>query len=456
MRKVIVWAVILVLLAGAGYGFYLWRQRQREAQVSSLQTTPAEEGSLTATIGATGQVRSKQSALLSWKTSGTIRSIFFGIGETVKAGEKLAELEQTSLPQNVILAQAELESAKKALDDLYTNAENAKVQALQSIANHAKAVRNAQYQLDNFTVPETQSGLGTMDALDAMKEKLDAARSAFEPYKYYPSGDSSREDLKEKLDEAQADYNAAVKRLEYEYALEVATANLDKARADYEKWKDGPSTDEVAAAEARIAAARATLSQTWIEAPFEGTITLALPQIGDQVNLNTNAFRLDDLSSLLVDLAVSEVDINEIQEGQEVTLTFDAIRGTEYHGKVIEVDQVGTSNQGVVDFTVTVELMDPDEQVKPGMTAAVNIVVEELVDVLLVPNRAVRFKDGRQVVYLLKDNQAVPVEIRLGASSETVSQVLEGELKVGDPIILNPPQEFESNGPPPFVRRGGG
>ena len=52
-------------------------------------------------------------------------------------------------------------------------------------------------------------------------------------------------------------------------------------------------------------------------------------------------------------------------------------------------------NQGVVDFTVTVELIDPDEQVKPGMTAAVNIIVSQLSDVLLVPNRAVRFKDGQ-------------------------------------------------------------
>jgi HlyD family secretion protein len=238
--------------------------------------------------------------------------------------------------------------------------------------------------------------------------------------------------------------------------LEAATANLDKARADYEKWKNGPSADEVAAAEARIAAAQATLNQAWIEAPFDGIITLAESQIGDQVVPNTSAFRLDDLSSLLVDVAVSEVDINQIKEGQQVSLTFDAIRSQEYQGKVVQVDPVGTSNQGVVDFLVTIELTDADEQVKPGMTAAVNIVVNELVDALLAPNRAVRFKDGRQVVYLLKDNQIVPVVVRLGASSDTVSEVLEGELKVGDVIILNPPQEFESNGPPPFVRRGGG
>ena len=85
------------------------------------------------------------------------------------------------------------------------------------------------------------------------------------------------------------------------------------------------------------------------------------------------------------------------------------------------------------------------------MTAAVNTVVENLEDVLLVPNRAVRFVEGQRVVYILVDNQPSPVSVILGVSSDTMSEVLEGELQVGDQIVLNPPQEFDRNGPPPFV-----
>ena len=454
MKKIITILIIVVILAAAGYGFYLWRQRQQAAQVSNLETTPAGRGRLTATIGATGQVRSKQSASLIWKTSGTVQDVYAIVGDEVKTGDKLAELLQTSLPQTIIMAQADLESANKALDDLYTNAEIAKVQAMQSIATYAKDVKSAQYQLDNFTIPENQAGLVTMDALDLMKQKLDEATAAFEPYKFLASGNKTRDEFKEKLDLAQSDYNAAVKRLDYENALEVANANLNKARKDYEKWKNGPSADEIAATKARIAAAQATLSQAWIEAPFNGTISLALPQPGDLVTLNANAFRIDDLSSLFVDLAVSEVDINQIQVSQPVSLTFDAVRGGVYNGEVVSVDRVGTVNQGVVDFYVTVRLTNPDEQVKPGMTAAVTIVVSQLDDVLLVPNRAVRFKDGKQVVYILKDNQIVPVNIKLGASADVSSQVIDGELKVGDLIILNPPAQFEQGGPPPFARGG--
>jgi multidrug efflux pump subunit AcrA (membrane-fusion protein) len=103
----------------------------------------------------------------------------------------------------------------------------------------------------------------------------------------------------------------------------------------------------------------------------------------------------------------------------------------------------------VVNFKVTVELTDADASVKPGMTAAVNIVVEEMQDVILVPNRAVRLVDGERVVYLLIDGQPVKKEIRLGSSSEAMSVVTVGDVKVGDVVILNPPSaEFgPGNGP---------
>jgi HlyD family secretion protein len=114
---------------------------------------------------------------------------------------------------------------------------------------------------------------------------------------------------------------------------------------------------------------------------------------------------------------------------------------------------VGNIVQGVVEFTVTIALNDADEAVKPGMTAAVNIVVNQLENVLLVPNRAVRVREGQRVVYVMDNGALQAVEITLGASSETVSEVIDGDLQVGDMVVLNPPTVFEQNGPPPFVRR---
>ena len=73
------------------------------------------------------------------------------------------------------------------------------------------------------------------------------------------------------------------------------------------------------------------------------------------------------------------------------------------------------------------------------MTAAVTITVEQINNVLLVPNRAVRLVNNQRVVYVLRNGQPVEVNVTLGASSDTTSEVVSSNLNAGDLIILNPP-----------------
>jgi HlyD family secretion protein len=221
--------------------------------------------------------------------------------------------------------------------------------------------------------------------------------------------------------------------------LALAESRLEDARRNYERLLQGEDSADVAAARSRVEAAQATLNLARLMAPFDGTVTQSSQVVGDQVAPGTVAFRIDDLSTMLVDVQVSEVDINSVAVGQSAILAFDAVLGKEYNGKVVEVGQAGDTLQGVVSFTVTIELTDADEQVKPGMTAAVSVIVEEVTGALLVPNRAVRLVDGERVVYILKDGLPVPVSVQLGASSDTMSVLLGGDLKEGDEIVLNPP-----------------
>jgi HlyD family secretion protein len=140
-----------------------------------------------------------------------------------------------------------------------------------------------------------------------------------------------------------------------------------------EGWSD-PA--DIAAAQAQVAAAEAALNQARITAPFEGEITQAASQPGDQVQPGTLAFRLDDLSRLLVDAQVSEIDINQVHMEQAAVLTFDGSPTKEYHGRVVEVAPVSTEMEGVVYFTATIELEDADPAVRPGMTASVEILLD--------------------------------------------------------------------------------
>jgi len=463
MRRLIIILVILGLVA-AGW-FLVQRNREQAAAraLSSLQTVAAERGDLTASVGATGIVQANQSAVIAWQTTGRVQTVEVGEGDMVTAGQILASLDPASLGQNVILAQAELVEAQKALEELQAT-DLALEQARQAIREAEAAVLEAETVLAVYREPQYKNDLeNAEEEVEDTQEALERAKRDLEPYRDRDPDDQLRKYFEDRVDKAQRDYDKAVRKLndlklqpeQAQTNLDVARARLAQAEADYEELQAGPDARDVASLEARIAAAEATLALARLEAPFDGTITRVDVKPGDLVSAGMNAFRLDDLSRLLVKVQISEVDINRIREGQEASLTFDAIPGNTYRGRVIEISRVGADVQGVVEFTVTVELLDADESVLPGMTAAVNIVVNQLEDVLLVPNRAVRVVDGERVVYVLRNNMPTPVKIQLGASSDTSSQVLDGELQEGDPIILNPPttlDQFNGGGGPGFMR----
>jgi HlyD family secretion protein len=468
MKKVVIILLLVALAAAGWFGYRRFRQQQSQAALSSLQTVAYTRGDLTATIGATGTVRSNQSTQLAWETSGTVEDINIEVGQQVSTGEVLASLAKTSLPQNVIMAAADLADAQQAMDDLLKPPTDLDLkQAQQAIANAEASVRDAEQRVANLQSNARQTDIDQAQANVVLAQnKLDHAKKQFEPYANKPEDNVIRATYQSKLAQAQKEYDNAVSLLNNllgnanpidlnvaESDMAVAKAQLADAQDSYQKLLDGPEQKDIDAAQARVDAAQATLEMQHITAPFDGTITEVQIKPGDQVAPGAVAFRLDDLSRLFVDVQVSEVDINRIQVGQEVILTFDAILAKEYHGVVSKVALVGTSDQGVVDFNVTVELKDADAAVKPGMTAAVNVVVSQLQNVYVVPNRAVRVLDGQRVVYVLRNGAPQPVDVTLGASSDTASQVLDSQLRPSDQIVLNPPVQFDQNGPPSFMGR---
>lgn len=421
-RNVLIGLLVVVTVASA----FIFVRRSNAGTASQFQTATIERGTLTTTIGSTGTVRAKQTAVLIWQAAGTVESVNVQVGDSVSADDVLASLAKTSLPQSVILAEADLVDAQKELGDLVSS-DTARAQAEidLKIAQEAytKAENYLKYLQMSPKVPQTE-----------IRFFLQQRRWGWE---YISKTKSFKGPAPE-------DWIT-----DAEHDLALKTSQLDDAQREFDRLNNG-NTEDIAAAQARVDAAQATLNLARVVAPFAGRVTEAYPLVGDQVAAGATAFRLDDLTRLLVDVEVSEVDINSVEIGQPVTLSFDAILGKEYHGEVVQVAQAGTSVQGVVNFKVTVELIDADEDVKPGMTAAVTITISELEDVLLVPNRAARLVDGSRVVYLLVDGQPVQTEVSLGASSDTMSVLVDGDVKEGNLIILNPSTESQGgpNGGP--------
>ena len=177
----------------------------------------------------------------------------------------------------------------------------------------------------------------------------------------------------------------------------------------WERVKDGPNADDLAAAEAKVAAAQAILDEARLTAPISGTVTYIDTSVGDLVSAQTPAFQIDDLSHLYTDISVSEVDISQVQVGQPAEITFDAIEGKTYTGKVTDIASTGTSSSGAVNFDVTLELTDKDAQIKPGMTATANVTVTQTDDVLLVPSSAIRTANNQSMVYIEQNGALRPV-----------------------------------------------
>ncbi len=461
-RWVVILIVAVVLVAGV-FGVQAYNKSQAQKSIEDLQTEIIAEGDLTATVGATGSVRSNQTALLSFLTSGTVDFVHQDLGERVSAGEVLATLKMNSLSSQIILAEAELVSAKRALEDLIFSrqasaaAQLALAQAVETLedAEYVEYVRQEGYRASSDTIKAAEANLLLAN------EEVDVAQQRYD----HATGDTSRAlalsnlvSAKKKRDSIQRNLNwYQGSPTEGEQALldadvAIAEARLADAQREWERVKDGPNPDDVRAAEARVAASEATLDMARITAPFAGNITSIDVLAGDKISPGTPGFRIDDLSRLLVEVEISEVDINRVALGQPVTLNFDAVLDQVYNGVVVEKGLIGTSLQGVVSFPVTVELMDADEAIKPGMTAAVNIIVEQIENVVLVPNRAVRVRNGDRVVYLLVDGVITPTMVVLGATSDLYSEILEGDVNVGDEVILNPPSFiFEVGEQPPFM-----
>jgi len=401
--------LIFLLICAIAATAYAFIQRGGGDTASQFETVKIKRGDLVATIGATGTVRAKQSAVLVWQAAGTVDTVNVNVGDNVPAGFVMAFLSKTSMPQTIIMAEADLASAQIALDELL-NSDTARAQ---SVIN----LRDAQAAYDR--------------AVNYRKELN--GRIHIKEIVYKTVGNQQYPVLKEyrgyadETTKAKADENVVLTK-----------AKLDDAQREFDRLNAG-NLVEIAAAQSRVDAALATLNMARVIAPFPGIVTESHILPGDQVGAGATAFRLDNLSSLYVDVEVSEVDINSVVIGQSTTLSFDAILNKIYHGEVVEVAKVGNNVGGVVNFTVTVELTDADEFVKPGMTAAVNVVVQEENDVLLVPNRAVRLLDAERVVYMLVDGQPKAVTVLLGSSSGIDSVLVGGDVKEGDSIILNPP-----------------
>lgn len=274
-------------------------------------------------------------------------------------------------------------------------------------------------------------------------------------------------------------------------------ATLDLARASEARMKSLFAQEYVSrqeleqavqarkSAEAQLAQARAAadkdqvnLNYTTIRSPVSGIVVDRVVDLGQTVAASLQTPTLikiaQDLSEMRIDSSFAEADIGKIKEGQKVRFTVDAFPDKSFTGEVQQIRLNPTVQQNVVTYNVRVSLQNPDQILLPGMTAYVNIGVARRDDVLMVANAALRFKppdaDGATTrngaaepkargkkrdsasgtVYVIAGKELKPVGIQLGITDNRNTEVVGGDLKAGDQVVVG--ENFSgANGKPSSV-----
>ncbi len=347
---------------------------------ASATETPIPTVVSSTNIVAEGRVVPNEDVQLSFLSSGQVAEVLVKEGDVVKKGDVVARLKnREQLEAAIAGAEAELVAAQQARQKLDDDHALAQASAADDIAAANKALKDAQYQVDNFTVPQNMLGMTPLEAIDKMKLLLDKARDKFEPVKYYPSTDNVREDRKEDLDNAQSDYNTAVRWLQLETNLKNAATRLDQAMKDYDTLQKGPDPDLVAAADARLKAsqtsldaAKASLDNIEMEATIDGTVVKLDLVAGQMVAAGTPVMQIADLSKVYVETDdLTEIEVVDIKDGQQATIEADALPGVQMSGVVEKIDNVYEEKRGDITYTVRLLLSDPNPALRWGMTVVV-------------------------------------------------------------------------------------
>lgn len=439
------WWIVLAVVVIIGAVIVIRNRNNQQnltESLSNLETEPYQRQNLYASIYGTGTVESAQTAILTWSASGIVGEINTTLGQSVQKDDILMTLDPASVSSDILQAQIDVINAQNNLENLNKNWEADLAQAKLDLLN-------AQEDLDDLSTERKIMNYQRCsdERIEELEDDLDQAQKT---YDFFQNADTLKavNTAQANLDYCMADFSES-EVAAAELKVELAEAKVTDLQAQVDLLINGPDPEKVTILETQLAMAQSRLESMQVEAPFDGVVTVLSVQPGDVVKAGSQAVQLDDLSSLFLDVQISEIDIPLVKVGQPAELVFDAYYEDTFNGVVVEISPVGSSVQGVVEYSVRIKLEDGDGQIKPGMTASVNIIVEEKDDVLVVPNSAIVTLDGQEQVFVKRNGNLVAVPVTLGSYSDYYSEVLEGDIEEGELIILDPPSDL-TGGDLPF------
>ena len=360
----------------------------------------------------------------------------------------------------------DLEDKKLALDTAQANAQLAHVSLAASAIKTAEddmnlaysRLQRAQTAMDDCIKISCGERVWREDELNTAQKEYQKAWDAFQTAKlqYEINVANQADDVttaQEEYDRAVANLNAALagpdtlKLQTAQATVAVAGADLADKQETLNELLNGADPQDIAAAQANVLSAQATIDSLTIKAPFDGEVLVVNYRPDDAVSQSLAAVMLANRSLLHVDVSVDETDVSEIQVGNPVTVTFDPLPDVELTGIVAQINPVGAAVQGLIKYTVRVDLAETNPQVLLGMTADVMIVTNEDEGALAVPLDAVQLDPQGEFVNRIKaDNTLERVDIVSGAVQGDLV-VVTGPLQPGDKVQVVEPQPTDNGSP---------
>lgn len=374
--------------------------------------TPAAED-FTPAVSVSGKVVPAQWANLSFQTAGRIVEVNVRLGDKVSAGQVLARLDDSDARAAVAQAEAALKVAQAQLDSARAPARPEQIAAATAAVAAAQAgLKTAQANLEVARAnlnkllagPSPRELEIARQQIEQAKVQLWGAQAARDAIKGNPASTPGQSDTAEAA-VAQAEVAVRIAELQYEELkagprasdiaiaraqvqqaegqVATAEAQVQQAQAQLALLKAGPSREQIAVAEANVAqaqaaleAARAALAKTQLVAPFDGTVGTVFVHVGELATPGQPAIALGDVTALRVETTdLSEIDVVRVSIGSPATVTFDALPGVTFSGKVTRLAPMSTPGQSGVNYVAVVELEQMDPRIAWGMTAFVDIPV---------------------------------------------------------------------------------
>ena len=228
----------------------------------------------------------------------------------------------------------------------------------------------------------------------------------------------------------------------------VAKSELDEKYSTYKSdlAQISAARAQISQYQASLKTAMTNLGYTKIIAPVDGTIISREIDLGSPVAASFQAPELftiaQDLTNMQIEVSVSEADIGNVQEGQDVTYTIDGYPDMNFKGKVTQVRLSPTTESNVVTYTVIVDVNNEDLKLKPGMTANVSIITDRSENVLCAPNIALKFtpdingpKYKNQGIWILEKGKPQRIEIKTGANNDSKTEIISDKINEGTEVI---------------------